>query len=66
MTDLSEPLANALSRIAQIVDSSESDPGVMFNMLVEIRDLSDDALNEFVNRRMAASKDELRQLRGEA
>ncbi len=64
MTDTSEPLANALRRIAEIVDASESDEGAMFNMVVEIRDLSEDALAAFVERRMDASKAELRAARG--
>lgn len=65
MTDIGEPLANALSRIADIVNASESDPGAMFNMVVEIRDLSEDALAAFVERRMDASKAELAAMRGQ-
>lgn len=65
MTDIGEPLANALRRILEIVDIPESDPGMMFNMVVEIRDLSEDALEAFVRLRMDASKAELAKARGQ-
>lgn len=53
----SAPLADALTKIADITTSSESDPELMRKMLVEIRELADVALNEFndnVNAALAA------------
>lgn len=57
------PLADALADIAKLIDASESDPDMLFDLVVAVRDRAQDGLSGWGANKSAALKAEADYLR---